>query len=122
LGIACPPDVAQYIFKSVDADNDNHISYVEYFKVIELYVCKGNKPAVQPKPEPQGKERFSKLRIHIWNALRRLYDAYVQGRNLQVNDAELRGLVFAIVGELSQSEITFLAAGLLQLNYQVISF
>ena len=106
----------------VDADNDNHITYVEYFKVIELYVCKGNKPAPLPKPEPQGKERFSKLRIYIWNALRRLYEAYVQGRSLQANDGELRSLAFAIIGELSQAEVTFLAAGLLQLNFQVITF
>ncbi len=107
----------------IDADNDNHITYVEYFKVIELYVCKGgNKPASLPKPEPQGKERFSKLRIHIWNALRRLFEAYVQGRTLLSNDAEVRGLVFAIIGELSQAEVTLLATGLLQLNFQVITF
>jgi hypothetical protein len=30
--------------------------------------------------------------------------------------------VFAIVGQLSQAELTFLATGLLQLNYKVITF
>jgi hypothetical protein len=99
LGVVCPPEVASYIFQSVDADKDGYITYVEYFKVIELYVCKSDKPVPLPKPIPdQGKERHSKLRIYLWNALRLLYDAYVQGRSLQVNDVELRGLVFAIVG------------------------
>lgn len=101
----CAPDVASFIFKSVDTNADGFITYVEYFKVIELYVCKGSK-AVTPPPtttQPQGRERFSKLRIRIWSALRRLYDAYVKGRSLQANDVELKALIFAIVGELSQS-------------------
>lgn len=73
-------------------------------------------------PEPTGPERHSKLRIHIWNCLRRLYDAYVQGRSLEANDAELRELLFAIVGQLSLSELSFLSSGLLKLNYKVITF
>lgn len=122
LGIECPKDVAEYIFKSVDKDNDGLITYVEYFKVIEIYVCKGNAPEPKPVPEPTGPERHSKLRIHIWNCLRRLYDAYVQGRCLEASDAELRELLFAIVGKLSLAEISFLSSGLLQLNYKVITF
>ena len=105
LNVVCPLDVAEYIFKSVDKDGDNLITYVEYFKVIELYVCRGKNEIPPPPPpaEPVGPERHSKLRIHIWSMLRRLYDAYVQGRTLTVTDLELRHLVFAIVGELSQS-------------------
>ena len=103
LGVACPPDVAEYIFKSVDKDGDGCITYVEYFKVIEIYVCRSKNEVPPPPPpaEPVGPERHSKLRIHIWSMLRRLYDAYVQGRSLTVTDLELRHLVFAIVGELS---------------------
>ena len=123
LGIVCPKDVASYIFKSVDTNQDGYITYVEYFKVIELYVCKGSKAVTPPPPpQPQGRERFSKLRIRIWSALRRLYDAYVKGRSLQANDAELKALIFAIVGQLSQSELDFLTAGLLKSNFQAISF
>lgn len=55
LGVVCPNEVAEFIFKSVDKDNDNLITYVEYFKVIEIYVCKGNNiPAPQPEPQPTG--------------------------------------------------------------------
>jgi len=43
LGVTCSPDVASYIFNSVDTDGDEYITYIEYFKVIELYVCKGGK-------------------------------------------------------------------------------
>ena len=52
---------------------------------------------------PQGKERHSKLRRHIWENLRRLYDAYVQGRCLTATDAEFRTLIQAIMGELSEA-------------------
>ena len=78
--------------------------------------------APPPPPEPVGPERHSKLRIHIWSMLRMLYDAYVQGRCLSATDVELRQLVFAIVGELSQAELNFLSTGLLQLNYKTITF
>lgn len=124
LNVVCPPDVSEFIFKSVDKDGDGLITYVEYFKVIELYVCraKNEVPPPPPPPAPVGPERFSKLRIHIWSVLRRLYDAYVQGRSLSVTDIELRQLVFAIVGELSEAELNFLSTGLLQLNYKVITF
>lgn len=92
LGVKCPNDVAEFIFKSVDKDGDNLITYVEYFKVIELYVCKSDKEVkpVEPKPEVKpvdlGPERHSKLRIYLWSVLMRLYDAYVQGRSLEAND------------------------------------
>ena len=105
LEIVCPNDVAEFIFKSVDKDGDGWITYIEYFKVIELYVCRSKEEMVAPPPppEPVGPERHSKLRIHIWSMLRMLYDAYVQGRCLSATDMELRQLVFAIVGELSQA-------------------
>ena len=102
LNISCPKDVCEYIFKTVDTDADGLITYVEYFKVIELYACRGKNEIPAPKPVepvvPVGPERFSKLRIHIWSMLRRLYDAYVQGRCLCASDNEIKGLVFAIVG------------------------
>lgn len=122
LGVVCPNDVAEYIFKSVDKDADGLITYVEYFKVIEIYVCKGNVPPPPPEPKPVGPERHSKLRIHIWTCLRRLYDAYVQGRSLEAHDNEIRDLIFAIVGQLSQAELGFLSAGLMKLNFKVIAF
>lgn len=100
LGVTCPQDVASFMFKNTDADKDGYITYVEYFKLIEIYVCKGSKAVTPTPPPPQqtGKERFSKLRIRIWSYLRRLYDAYVKGRSLQANDTELKALIFAIVG------------------------
>lgn len=125
LDITCPNDVCEYIFNSVDKDGDGLITYVEYFKVIEIYACRG-KHEIPPPPakpvEPVGPERFSKLRIHIWAMLRRLYDAYVQGRCLSATDHEIKELVFAIVGELSQQELSFLSTGLLKLNYKEITF
>lgn len=101
LNITCPNDVCDYMFKSVNKNGDGFISYVEYFKVIEIYACRGKNeipPPPAPPAEPVGPERFSKLRIHIWSMLRRLYDAYVQGRCLSASDHEIKELVFAIVG------------------------
>jgi hypothetical protein len=52
----------------------------------------------------------------------RLYNAYVNGRTLSVNDHELRGLVIAILGELSENEITMLLGGLIKLADKTIQF
>ena len=43
-------------------------------------------PKPEVKPEDLGPERHSKLRIYLWSVLRRLYDAYVQGRSLEASD------------------------------------
>lgn len=49
-----------------------------------------------------GRQWNSKLRIYLWNQLRRLYDAYVSSKTLSVNDQELRGLITAILGNVSE--------------------
>ena len=49
-----------------------------------------------------GRQWNSKLRIYLWNQLRKLYEAYVQSRNLSVNDKELRALITAILGNVSE--------------------
>lgn len=98
LEVVCPPEVAKFTFDSVDADHDGWITYVEYFKVIEIYVCKGGKVQAPVPPAPVGPERHSRLRIYLWNLLKHLYDAHVQGRSLASNDNEVKLLIFAIVG------------------------
>ena len=122
LNVTFPNDVCEYVFKSVDKDNDNLITYVEYFKVIEIYVCKGKDEAPVAKPEPVGPERHSRLRIHLWGCLRQLYEYYIQGRALEASDAELRRLIIAILGDLAEADITFLAAGILRVNFKTITF
>ena len=52
LGVVCPNEVCEYIFKNEDKDGDGCITYVEYFKVIELYVCKGKNEVEAPPPAP----------------------------------------------------------------------
>lgn len=52
----------------------------------------------------------------------RLYNAYVGNRTLSVSDKELRGLVLAILGDLSEAEINFLLSGLFKLADKNIQF
>jgi hypothetical protein len=40
LGVTVHPEITQFIFKSTDSDQDGFITYAEYFKVINDYVCK----------------------------------------------------------------------------------
>ena len=126
LKVTFPEDLGQYIFNTVDGDKDGLITYVEYFKVIELFICKGageaSKVSEPVPPVNNGPERHSRLRKYIWLMLRKLYEAYVQGRSLLVNDVELKGLLFAIVGDLSGNEVTFIATGLHGLNFKTIEF
>jgi len=122
LNVTFSNDICEYIFKSVDKDNDGLITYVEYFKVIEIYICKGKDEAPAPKPEPVGPERQSRLRIYLWGILRQLYEYYIQGRSLEATDAELRRLIIAIVSDLSEADLTFLSTGIIRVNFKTISF
>jgi Ca2+-binding EF-hand superfamily protein len=40
LGVPASNDVTEYIFTKTDTDQDGLITYVQYFQVIEKYVCK----------------------------------------------------------------------------------
>jgi Ca2+-binding EF-hand superfamily protein len=132
LKVSIPSGTAKEIFNDADKDRDGLITYVEYFQFIEKHICQTKaqfegkvEPAkdIQPvKPVDQGPERFSRLRRWIWEQLLRLYNAYVSNRTLSASDQELRGLVIAILGDLSESEITFLLNGLLKLTDKTILF
>jgi Ca2+-binding EF-hand superfamily protein len=131
LKVTIPSGTAKEIFNDADKDRDGLITYVEYFQFIEKHICQSKAQyegkVEQPKPvEPpkkdEGPERFSRLRRWIWEYLLRLYNAYVNSRTLSVNDKELRGLVIAILGDLSEAEITFLLNGLFKLTDKTILF
>jgi hypothetical protein len=62
------------------------------------------------------------LRILLWKNLRALYEAYVSGRTLEASDQILRGLITAIVGELSETEMIFLLTGLFELDASTVEF
>jgi hypothetical protein len=102
LNVACSKEVTTAIFEETDTDKDQLITYVQYFQIIDKYVCRKTVPKPTTEIVDQGPERFSKLRLLLWKNLRLLYEAYVSGRHLQAGDAELKGLILAIVGELSQ--------------------
>lgn len=123
LHVAISKEVGEFIFNAVDDDKDQLITYVQYFQAIEKFVCKDPREDGREKKDgsaAEGTERHSKLRKHIWDNLRALYEAYVQGRSLEANDAELKGLLFAIVGELSDNDVTFIASGLHGFNNKTI--
>jgi len=130
LKVTIPSGTAKEIFNDADKDRDWLITYVEYFQFIEKHICQTKaqfegkvEPKVEPpKPVDPGPERFSRLRRWIWEVLLRLYNKYVNSRTLSVNDKELRGLVLAILGDLSEAEITFLLNGLLTLADKSIQF
>lgn len=122
LGVGIPGDVSEQMFNSVDGDKDGLITYVEYFKVIEQYLCIDDKPKPIPDDSKNGPKRHSKLRQTIWDGLRRFYNAYTQGRSLLCNDKELRDLLLYIVPDLSEAEIQIIAQGLQKLNWKTIAF
>ena len=126
LKVKIDPDVAGQIFNEVDKDKDGLITYGEYFQVIEQYFCITKPSGPQAPPpvnnKPEGPERHSKLRKLIWERLRKLYHGYMQGRSLLNGDAELRALLLAICGELSDNEILLIGQGLDGLNYKNLQF
>lgn len=82
------------------------------------------KPKKVPEPEPEpvvdlGRQWNSRVRLYIWLQLRKLYDAYVLGKKLTVNDENLRGLIRYILGDLSEMEVTFILNGLFKLDKSI---
>lgn len=146
LGVECPAAVATAMFKATDTDNDGYITYVQYFQVIQKYVCKnadykeansdkvglggntgnipigGNGVGLNNNNLNQGPERKMKIRAWIWSQIRKLYDLYIQGRVLKASDAELKGLIHSITGELKESEHLVLFNGLNALASKNIEF
>lgn len=55
-------------------------------------------PEVETKPVDLGRQWNSRLRLYLWAQLRKLYEAYVLGKSLTINDQNLRGLVTSILG------------------------
>ncbi len=45
-----------------------------------------------------------------------MYEAYVLGKTLTINDQNLRGLVTSILGDLNEADITFILSGLFRLD------
>lgn len=43
LGVSFPADVAEYMFKSVDKNDDGDITFAEYLTAIDLHVCMKSK-------------------------------------------------------------------------------
>lgn len=55
--VVCPADVAEFIFKKTDTDEDGFITYIQYFQVIEAYICKNPNykvPKSEGKPDKVG--------------------------------------------------------------------
>lgn len=75
----------------------SNLEFAEYQKSPE----KVKQPEPAPVPVDLGREWNSRLRLYLWAQLRKLYEAYVHGKNLTVNDQNLRGLIRAILGEVS---------------------
>lgn len=118
-----------------DKDKDGYITYPEYFGFINKYICQTEtqfedyqkSPLKKPKniPEPvveKEREWNSRIRIYIWLQLKKLYEAYVVGRCLPVDDNHLKGLILSILGDLSSVEMTFLLTGLYKLASKNIEF
>lgn len=75
----------------------NIIEFNEYQKSPE----KVKEPEPQPVVVDLGREWNSRLRLYLWLQLRKLYEAYVMGKKLTINDQNLRGLIKYILGDLS---------------------
>lgn len=94
------------------------LEFAEYQKSPE----KVKEPEPAPVVADLGREWNSRLRLYLWLQLRKLYDAYVLGKKLSVNDQNLRGLIKYILGSISEMEITFILNGLFKLDRESIEF
>lgn len=77
LGLSVDSNTASQVFKEADKDNDNHITYKEYFSFIEKYVCRANVKEERAKLAPVTAKKYrSRIREFIWSQLRILFNKY----------------------------------------------
>ena len=87
-----------------------------------------NKSPAKPKPEPQvflcnlEREWNSRLRLYLWRQLKKLYEIFVCGRSLALNDENLRGLLQSILGVLTEHQENYLINNLYKLEGSNIEF
>lgn len=130
LNIEVDEKNASEIFRQFDTDNDNHITYVEYFSFIDKFICKSpavikaekeNRPlpVVDIKPAvvvPQGRIYRSRIRLFLWETLRILYNNFDYNGNGQLEISEIIALVREILKLSSQKDIDYILFDLFNLG------
>lgn len=99
--------------------------FISYVKYLEIFEESFNQKFGNYKPQLEdtfGVLKKSRVIDHIWKNLRRLFDAYVQGRSLLATDQQLRRLISVIVEDKSESDFTFLLCNFLRTKELNIEF
>ena len=103
-------------------------SAVHVTRFLKLEFENWNKSPVKAKPEPPKiicnleREWNSRLRLYLWLQLRKLYEVFVCGRCLAINDGNLRGLIQSILGILTEHQENYLINNLFKLRGTNIEF
>ena len=123
LQVRTDESAATDIFKQFDADRDNLITYVEYFNFIDKFICKSQSvlqaentrqplPPVEIKPivapVPTGRIYRSRLRLFIWETLRRLYLAFDYNNDGLLQTVEAKALITDILKLNSKKDIDYI--------------
>lgn len=90
LGVVVPGDAVNEIFRVTDTDRDGFVSYEEYFRFVETYVCDFHKPTtLKSKPSisgPEASEMLLRFRRLLWGELFRIYVKYDSDGNGNMDD------------------------------------
>ena len=119
------------VFKQFDADRDNLITYVEYFNFIDKFICKSQSvlqaeaqrkplPPVEIKPivapVPTGRTYRSRMRLFLWETLRRLYLTFDYNHDGLLQTVEAKALITDILKLNSKKDIDYILFTLFNLG------
>lgn len=115
LGVRVDQPAASEAFAMADTDRDGFISYSEYFKFVEAFVCDFQKPsALRPGPKLQARPSFTeaceilvRFRRLLWGELFRIYVKYDSDGNGNMDDGEMTLLLKELLNETSKSELDY---------------
>lgn len=116
IGVSVPVSAIDEIFKLTDTNQDGFISYTEYFKFIETYICDFHKPIqgsaakLKSKPtitSPEISEMLIRFRRLLWGELFRIYVKYDADGNGNMDDSEMTLLLKELLNETSKSELDY---------------
>lgn len=116
LDVTIPASVIDEIFALTDVDQDGTISYNEYFKFIETYICdfqqplQDNNARLQSKPSIntlETSEMLIRFRRLLWGELFRIYIKYDADGNGDMDDREMTLLLKELLNETTKSELDY---------------
>lgn len=118
VSVSVTREVSDRLFDQLDSNKDELVSYVEYYRFIEAFICEtelspsqNNRLRMSPvkvrRPVEEVSEVLIRFRRLLWGQLFRIYIRYDSDGNGHMDDAEMTLLLKELLNETTKSELDY---------------